>query len=99
MRITLRYYGSISSLTKKISEHITIPDSFTLQDLIDHLTARYGHKFKDLCFIRPLYSDRPYCNANLNSRDINDKKSYPGGLNTALKSGDTVSFGVISGAA
>jgi len=99
LRITLRYYGFVSSLTKKINEDMTIPDNFALQDLIDHLTARYGYRFKDLCFIRPLYSDRLYCNANLNSRDINDKKSYPDGLNTALQDGDTVSFGVISGAA
>ncbi|MCL6610333.1 MAG: MoaD/ThiS family protein [Peptococcaceae bacterium] len=99
MRITVRYYGFISSLTKKIHEEMTLPESCTLQDLIDRLAARYGYKFRDLCFIKPLYSDRFYCNANLNSRDINDKKSYPDGLDTVLKDGDTVSFGVISGAA
>ncbi|MFZ5634053.1 MAG: MoaD/ThiS family protein [Bacillota bacterium] len=99
MRITLRYYGFVSSLTKKIHEEMTVGDSITVQGLIDCLTARYGYKFKDLCFIKPLYSDRFYCNANLNNHDINDKKIYPGGLNTILKEGDVVSFGVISGAA
>ncbi|MFZ5648196.1 MAG: MoaD/ThiS family protein [Bacillota bacterium] len=99
MRITLRYYGFVSSLTGKIYEEAALPDGCTLQELIDRLTARYGYKFRDLCFIRPLYSERLYCNANLNSRDINDKKSYPDGLSTVLKNGDVVSFGVISGAA
>lgn len=99
MRITLRYYGFVSSLTGKIHEEATFPDGCTLREAIDLLASRYGYKFRDLCFIRPLYSDRPYCNANLNSRDINDKKSYPDGLSTVLKNGDVVSFGVISGAA
>lgn len=99
MKITVRYYGFVSSITKKLSEEIKIGDNTDIKELINMLTSRYGYKFREMCFIKPLYSERFYANINLNTRDINEVKIYPDGLNTVLTEGDVVSFGVISGAA
>lgn len=99
MQVTVRYYGFINSLTGKLSESLAVQEGATVASLIEQLTNRYGHKFRELCFIRPLYSQCAYCNVNLNFKDINDQKVYPKGLATVLKEGDVVSFGVISGAA
>lgn len=99
MLITVRYYGFVSSLTGRLHEKINLPDGITVRETIEVLTSRYGYKFKELCFLKPLYSRVSYCNINLNARDLNDQRIYPAGLDTVLKDGDVLSFGVISGAA
>lgn len=97
--ITIRYYGFINSVTGRLYEKFKLKEGNTVGEAIEILTLRYGYKFKELCYIKPLYSKISYCNVNLNAKDINDKKIYPHGLNTILNEGDTLSFGVISGAA
>ena len=99
LKITVRYYGFVSSVTKKLSEEIQVKNNTDIKELINILTSCYGYKFKEMCFIKPLYSEQFYFNINLNTRDINDVRTYPDGLNTMLSEGDVVSFGVISGAA
>lgn len=99
MRITTRYYGFVSSLTKKLMEELEVPEGITVRDLINILAKKYGYKFERLCFIRPLYSERDYFNIYLNTKDLNDNKRFPKGLDTELQDGDVVSFGPISGAA
>ncbi|MGB9791132.1 MAG: MoaD/ThiS family protein [Thermacetogeniaceae bacterium] len=99
MRITVRYYGFVSSLTKKLLEELDVPENITIKELIEILTKRYGYKFEQICFIRPLYSERDYFNIYLNTKDLNDEKLFPDGLATKLSEGDIISFGPISGAA
>ena len=71
----------------------------TVKDLMDILAKSYGYKFSRLCFIRPLYSEKDFMNICLNSLDLNSIQKFPLGLKTALNEGDTVSFGVMGGAA
>lgn len=76
-----------------------VSEGLTVGGLIDLLELKYGYKFRQSCFLKPLYSEREYLNILLNTMDLNNKKYYPHGLHTALKDGDTISFGPISGAA
>lgn len=99
MQITARYYGFFSTVTRKLYEPVEVSDELAVKDLIEVLTRSYGYKFSRLCFIRPLYSDREYVNISLNFLDLNSLQKFPLGLDTRLKEGDLVSFGVMGGAA
>jgi molybdopterin converting factor small subunit len=99
MQITARYYGFFSTVTRKLYEVLEVDDEITVKDLIEVLARIYGYKFSRLCFIRPLYSDRDYVNICLNFLDLNSLQKFPLVLETRLKEGDLVSFGVMGGAA
>ncbi len=99
MQVTARYYGFFSTVTRKLYEKIDLADGSAVKDLLDVLGKSYGYKFSRLCFIRPLYSEKDFMNICLNSLDLNSIQKFPQGLETALKDGDTVSFGVMGGAA
>lgn len=99
MQITARYYGFFSTVTRKLYEPVEVDDESAVKDLIEVLARSYGYKFSRLCFIRPLYSDREYANICLNFLDLNSLQKFPLGLETRLKEGDLVSFGVMGGAA
>jgi molybdopterin converting factor small subunit len=99
MQITARYYGFFSTVTRKLYEPVEVDDESAVKDLIEVLARNYGYKFSRLCFIRPLYSDRDYVNICLNFLDLNSLQKFPQGLDTRLKEGDLVSFGVMGGAA
>ena len=99
MQVTARYYGFFSRVTGKLYEALEVGDELAVRGLIEVLDRSYGYKFSRLCFIRPLYSDREYLNICLNFLDLNSLQKFPQGLNTRLKEGDLVSFGVMGGAA
>ena len=99
MQVTVRYYGFFSKVTGKLYETLEVKEGQRVKDLIEILSGRYGYKFSQLCFIRPLYSDKEYVNICLNVLDLNNIQKFPKGLEATLKEGDTVSFGVIGGAA
>lgn len=99
MQITARYYGFFSTVTRKLYEPVEVSEESAVKDLIEVLARIYGYKFSRLCFIRPLYSDRDYVNICLNFLDLNSLQKFPLGLETRLKEGDLVSFGVMGGAA
>jgi molybdopterin converting factor small subunit len=99
MQITARYYGFFSKVTGKLYEALEVGDELAVKDLIEILARSYGYKFSRLCFIRPLYSDREYLNICLNFLDLNSRQKFSLGLETRLKEGDLVSFGVMGGAA
>jgi molybdopterin converting factor small subunit len=99
MRVIARYYGFFSSVTRKLSEEVSVNDGLTVKDLVELLVGSYGYKFRSLCYIRPLYSDRDYLNICLNTLDLNSAKKFPDGMDTSLEEGDVVSFGVMGGAA
>jgi len=99
MQITARYYGFFSKVTGKLYEPVEVDDELDVKDLIEIMARSYGYKFSRLCFIRPLYSDREYMNICLNFLDLNSRQKFPLGLETRLKEGDLVSFGVMGGAA
>ena len=99
MQVTARYYGFFSRVTGKLYEALEVGDELAVKGLIEVLERSYGYKFSRLCFIRPLYSDREYLNICLNFQDLNSLQKFPMGLDTRLKEGDLVSFGVMGGAA
>lgn len=99
MKITARYYGFFSTVTRKLYEPVEVDDGLAVKDLIEVLARSYGYKFSRLCFIRPLYSEKEYANICLNFLDLNSLQKFPQGLDTRLKEGDLVSFGVMGGAA
>jgi len=99
MQVTARYYGFFSTVTRKLYEELELSEGLRVTDLVEILARSYGYKFSRLCFIRPLYSEKDFVNICLNSLDLNSIQKFPQGLETALKEGDTVSFGVMGGAA
>ncbi len=99
MQVTARYYGFFSTVTRKLYERIDLADGTAVKDLMEVLAKSYGYKFSRLCFIRPLYSEKDFMNVCLNSLDLNSIQKFPEGLDTALKDGDIISFGVMGGAA
>ncbi|MTI83103.1 MAG: hypothetical protein FH756_04200 [Firmicutes bacterium] len=99
MRVTARYYNFFSTVTGKLSEQVDGKGKVTVRDLIERQVRRYGFKFRDLCFIRPIYSEKDYINICINTLDLNDRRKFPDGLDTSLSDGDTVSFGPVGGAA
>lgn len=99
MQVTVRYYGFFSTVTRKLYETLEVKEGQRVKDLMEILCERYGYKFSQLCFIQPLYSDKEYANICLNSLDLNSIQKFPHGLDTALREGDMVSFGVMGGAA
>lgn len=99
MQVIVRYYGFFSTVTRKLYETLEVTEGQKVKDLIETLSGRYGYKFSQLCFIRPLYSDKEYANICLNVLDLNNIQKFPLELETPLKEGDTVSFGVMGGAA
>ena len=99
MQVTARYYGFFSRVTGKLYEALEVGDELAVRGLIEVLDRSYGYKFSRLCFIRPLYSDREYVNICLNFLDLNSLQKFPLSLETRLKEGDLVSFGVMGGAA
>ena len=99
MQVTARYYGFFSTVTRKLYEKMDLVEGSAVKVLMDVLAKSYGYKFTRLCFIRPLYSEKDFVNICLNSLDLNSIQKFPQGLETALKEGDTVSFGVMGGAA
>lgn len=99
MQVTARYYGFFSTVTRKLYEPLDISDGLSVKDLIELLARSYGYKFARLCFIRPLYSDKEFANVCINHLDLNILHKFPGGIETVLKEGDIISFGVMGGAA
>ena len=99
MKLTARYYGFFSTITKKLHEPLEIGDSCSVNDLIEKLTGIYGFKFRKHCFIRPLYSEKDYLNVYLNTQDLNNLKNFPDGPDTVIREGDTITFGAVGGAA
>ncbi len=99
MQINARYYGFFSKVTGKLYEPMEVDDELAVKDLIEILARSYGYRFSRLCFIRPLYRDREYVNICLNFLDLNSLQKFPLRLETRLKEGDLVSFGVMGGAA
>ena len=99
MQVIVRYYGFFSTVTRKLYETLDVTEGQRVKNIIDILSGRYGYKFSQLCFIRPLYSDKEYANICLNALDLNNSQKFPHGLETSIKEGDTISFGVMGGAA
>ena len=99
MQVTARYYGFFSTVTRKLYEELELSEGLRVTDMVEALVKSYGYKFSRLCFIRPLYSEKDFMNVCLNSLDLNSIQKFPEGLDTALKDGDTISFGVMGGAA
>lgn len=99
MKVNARYYGFFSTVTRRLYEELELSEGLSVTDLVEILARSYGYKFSRLCFIRPLYSEKDFVNICINSLDLNSIQKFPQGLETALKEGDTVSFGVMGGAA
>ena len=99
MQLIARYYGFFSTVTGKLTEEIKATGDITVNELVERQARLYGFKFRDFCFIRPLYSQRDYINICINTMDLNDPRKFPDGLDTSLNDGDTISFGPIGGAA
>jgi len=77
MMIKVKFFSPIREIVKKEEEEIEIKKDFTVMDLLDELTDKYGKSFRQIpCIIL------------VNDRGINQLE----GEGTRLKEGDLVTF-------
>ena len=51
MLVTVKYFISfLREITKKKEEEIEVPTTITVRDLVDILSKKYGHQFKDYVY-------------------------------------------------
>lgn len=97
MKITVRYYGWLTWETDKHFEEINIDSGTTVRQVIDWAAEKYGPKIKQLVY---LFGEDGQVAATLNRFDLNDRETFPQGLETPFAEGDVLSLiGPVSGAA
>lgn len=82
--ITVRYFGSSSSATRRKSEVVSLEDAATLKNLIDFLLLKYDATLRNLFYDR-LGEFKPLVMFLVNGKAIDDL-AYP------LKEGDEVAI-------
>ena len=85
MEVELRYYAMVRDAAGKRSETLALPDGATVMDLINHLIALYGDRFRGYVYDgdgRPL----GYLMFSVNDADIRSLN----GFDTFLRDGDRV---------
>jgi molybdopterin converting factor small subunit len=82
MNVEVTYFGELRELTQGNQESIPLNEGSNLRDLIDNLTATYGHDFHLCLFHKHRYSIL----INGQNHEVLD------GEDTLLKEGDEVVF-------
>ena len=87
MKIKVRFFTSLREITGKKEDEIQSPSIFTVEELLSHLTKKYGREFTEY-----LYDEkgkvRTYIQILINGRGIKALQ----GFETKLKEGDTVAI-------
>jgi len=85
LEVELRYYAMVRDAAGKRDETLSLPDGATVKDLINHLIALYGDRFRGYVYDddgRPL----DYLMFSVNEVDIRSLN----GFDTVLRDGDRV---------
>ncbi|MBE0512424.1 MAG: MoaD/ThiS family protein [Candidatus Bathyarchaeota archaeon] len=87
MKIKVRFFTSLREITGKKEDEIQSPSIFTVEELLAHLSKKYGREFTEY-----LYDEkgkvRTYIQILINGRGIKALQ----GFETKLKEGDTVAI-------
>ncbi len=98
-KVTLKYFTTVVSYTKKEKEVFDLPKGTTVEKLLRDLIDQYGHKFGQNVLIQVEMRGERHETANmfLNKKRIQWKQDFPNGLRTHLKDGDEIWLGLIAG--
>ena len=87
MKIKVRFFTSLREITGKKEDEIRSPGIFTVEELLAHLSKKYGGEFTEY-----LYDEKgnvqTYIQVLINGRGIKALQGYE----TKLKEGDTVAI-------
>jgi len=87
MKIKVKFFTSLREITGKKEDEIQSPSIITVEELLTHLSKKYGREFTEY-----LYDEkgkvRTYIQILINGRGINALQ----GFETKLKEGDTVAI-------
>jgi molybdopterin synthase sulfur carrier subunit len=87
MKIKVKFFTSLREITGKKEDEIQLPSIITVEELLAHLSKKYGKGFTEY-----LYDEkgdvRTYIQILINGRSINVLKRFE----TKLKEGDTVAI-------
>ena len=87
MKITVKFFTSLREITGKKEDEIQSPSIITLEELLAHLSKKYGKEFTEYIFDEK-GKVRTYIQILINGRSINVLQRFE----TKLKEGDTVAI-------
>jgi MoaD family protein len=87
MKLKVKFFTSLREITGKKEDEIQSSSIITVEELLAHLSKKYGRKF-----VEYLYDEKgkvqKYIQVLINSRGVNELQ----GFETKLKEGDTVAI-------
>ena len=87
MKITVRFFTVLREITGKKEEKLEFTNSITLNELLDHLSQRYGRQFTDYVY-NANGKPRSYLQFLINGKSITTLEDFK----TRLKEGDKVAI-------
>lgn len=87
MKVTVKFFTNLRELTGKGQEEMEVPSVITVEELLGHLSKKYGHQFTEYVYDEK-GSVRSYLQFLINGRSITTLQ----GFETRLKEGDKVAI-------
>jgi len=98
-KVTCKYFTTVLSITRKDEEIFEVAKGTTVEKFLDTVIKKYGDKFSKNVYSEGTINGKPYKTPNiyLNKSRIQWVQDFPEGLQTKLKDGDILWFGLIVG--
>lgn len=87
MKVTVKFFTTLREIAGKGEEEIEFKSKITVQELLNHLSKKYGQQFQDYIYDEK-GKKRSYLQFLINGRSITILQ----GLETKLKEGDKVAI-------
>ena len=93
------YYSTVQTAIGKKEEPLVLPDGATVEQALQELVRRYGAHLERYLYSEGWIENRHYKTAAVyvNKKRIQWPQDFPLGIQTPLKDGDVLSFGLIMG--
>jgi len=86
MKVTVKFFTTLREISKRGEEEVELPSAATLDDLLKHLSQKYGRQFIDYVFNDE--GTRPQLQFLVNGRSITTLQ----GLKTRLMDSDKIAI-------
>lgn len=87
MKVTVKFFTTLREITDKREEEINFSKDFTVGELLEQLSKKYGRRFMDYVYDQK-GNVQSYLQFLVNGRSITTRE----GLKTKLKEGDRVAI-------
>lgn len=95
INITAKYVHLLREVVGKFSAQLRLEEGTTAGQLLDQHVARYGYEFKRWTIVTYPGREKPVINVQVNGKGVNLPLICPEGLDTVLREGDEVVFGLM----